>query len=317
MKIGCSSQSFETAFREGRMDLRDFLRACGDEMHLDGVELLDRHFASTDAAELREIKRLCLDQHLTIAAIGVTSAAGPDGRRVLDADHVRRWCDIAAVLGAPIVRVFAGWAPRPRDDADPGRIVGLVRKLFGARPADPKRAWSDAMYALRSLADYAGERGVALAVQNARADGIIGTPAQLAQTVHDAGASWLRICLDPADLLAPSAIDAATPRTVLVHARSRDIRDDGSDPAVHWPEVLRRLKIGRYRGYVIVDYAGAEDPERAAPRAARFLSGALHFLERQQMLAESAAQTATTNGSGDASKVAATPEVVAGAPSRQ
>lgn len=305
MKLGCSSRSYEAAFRDGRMNLRDFLVACGDEMHLDGVELLDMHFASTDAAHLREIKRLCLDQHLAIAAIGVTSATAADGRRVLDAEHIRRWCDVAGALGAPIVRVFAGWAPPPREDEDPGRIVGLFRKLFGQRAPDAKRAWSDAMYALRELADYAGERGVALAVQNSRDDGIIGTPAQLAQSVRDTGASWLRICLDPADLLAPSAIDGATPRTVLVHARTRDVGDDGSDPAVHWPEVLRRLKLGRYRGFVIIDYQGDAEPERSVPRAARFLSGALHFLERQQMIAESAVEASGSNGTGDTSSHAA------------
>ncbi len=317
MKLGCSSRSYESAFRDGRMQLRDFLLAAGDEMHLDGVELLDMHFASTDVTHLREVKRLCLDLHLTIAAIGVTSAMGPDGRRIIDAEHIRRWCDVAAVLGAPVVRVFAGWAPAPHDDGDPGRIVGLFRSLFGRRAPDPKRAWSDAMYALRALADYAGERGVALAVQNSRDDGIIGTPAQLAQSVRDAGASWLRICLDPADLLAPSAIDAATPRTVLVHARMHDIRDDGSDPAVHWPEVLRRLKLGRYRGFVVIDFDGEGEPERCVPGAARFLAGALHFLDRQQMIAESAAEPGGTNGAGDASNLGATPEVVAEAPSRQ
>jgi sugar phosphate isomerase/epimerase len=161
--------------------------------------------------------------------------------------------------------------------------------VLGPKAPDRRRMWSDVAWALRQCADYAAERGVVLALQNNQSDGIVGTPGQLAQCVHDVGSPWLRVCLDPADLMMRSSLDEAMPRVVQVHARLRDVQPDGSDGAVHWPELVRSLKLGQYRGFVLMDYEGIEEPESAVPRAARYLRGVLHLLQRQELLAESAA----------------------------
>ncbi|MEX2246420.1 MAG: sugar phosphate isomerase/epimerase family protein [Dehalococcoidia bacterium] len=285
MKLACSSWSYHAAFRAGRIDQREWLRRCAEEMELDGVELLDLHFPTTDPAYLRDLKKLCTDLQLTISGIGVSNDFGPDDRRGQEAERVRQWCDIAAYMGAPLVRVFAGWLPARRPEADPGRVVRLLRGILGQRQPNVRRLWSDVTWALRQCADYAADRGVVLALQNNRADGLVGTPTQLEQCVHDVGSPWLRVCLDPADLGEQPVIDATLARVVQLHARIRDVRDDGSDTQAHWPDVLRRLRLGRYRGFVVLDYEGAESPETAVPRAARYLRGVLHLLDRQYLLA--------------------------------
>jgi sugar phosphate isomerase/epimerase len=207
---------------------------------------------------------------------------------------VKHWCDVAAYLGAPVVRVFAGWVPPQRMEQDPGRIVGFMRKVFGQPVPNTRRLWSDITWTLRQCADYAAERGVVLAVQNNRADGVVGSAQQLEQCVHDVGSPWLRICLDPADLADRAGIEAAMTRVVQTHARLRDVRDDGSDAVIHWPELLRMLKLGRYRGFVLLDYEGAEEPETAVPRASRYIRGILHLLQRQQLLAAGSADGASS-----------------------
>ena len=95
---------------------------------------------------------------------------GAEDRRAQEMASVRQWCEIAAFLGAPMVRVFAGRAQAsgPPPEVDPGRIVGTFRKVFGTAQPNARRAWSDAAYALRACADYGEERGVVLALQNAR-----------------------------------------------------------------------------------------------------------------------------------------------------
>lgn len=286
MKLGCSSWSYHAAFRAGRIDLREWLRVCAGDLELDGVEIVDLHMPSTDPAYLRDLKKTCVDAHLTIAGIGVSNDFGPDASREREVENVRQWCDVAAYLGAPIVRVFAGWVPPAQPEPDPGRIIGTLRKVFGQRGPDHGRIWSDAVYALRRSADYAAERGIVLALQNdAASAGIVGSVNALARAVHDAGTPWLRICLEPAGLPATTGMETLLPATVQAHARMRDVRDDGSDSATHWPELLRTLRLGRYRGFVLLDYEGVEDPETAVPRAARYLRGVLHLLQRQQLLA--------------------------------
>ncbi|MEX0749973.1 MAG: sugar phosphate isomerase/epimerase family protein [Dehalococcoidia bacterium] len=293
MKLGCSSWSYQAAFRDGRIDLREWVRICAEELELDGVELVDVHFPTTDAVYLRDLKKLCTDLQLTIAGVAVTNDFGPSEKRALETQHVKQWCDVAAYLGAPVVRVFAGWVPPQRLEQDPGRIVGFVRKVLGTKAPNTRRLWSDITWALRQCADYAGERGVVLAIQNNRADGVVGSAQQLEQCVHDVGSPWLRICLDPADLADRAGVEAAMGRVVQTHAKLRDVRDDGSDASIHWPELLRMLRLGRYRGFVLLDYEGGEDPETAVPRASRYIRGILHLLQRQQLLAAGGADGAS------------------------
>ena len=309
MKLGCSSSSYHAAFRAGRIDLPEWLRVCAEDLELDGIELLDLHFPTTDAVYLRDLKKLCTDLQLTVAGIAGTNDFGPTDKRALETARVKQWCDVAAYMGAPVVRVFAGWVPPQRMQQDPGRIVGFVRKVFGQKPPDKRRLWSDITWALRQCADYAAERGVVLAIQNNRADGVVGSAQQLEQCVHDVGSPWLRICLDPADLADRAGVEAAMNRVVQTHAKLREVRDDGSDASIHWPELLRMLKLGRYRGFVLLDYEGIEDPEAAVPRAARYIRGIMHLLQRQQLLAAAGSDGAISeNGAAEVVQSDAEPE---------
>ena len=296
MKLGCSSWSYHPAFRAGRIDQREWLRLCAEEMELDGVELVDLHFPSTDPVYLRDLKKQCTDLQLTIAGLAVSNDFGAADRRISETQKVKQWCDVAAYLGAPVVRVFAGWVPPPkRVDPDAGKIVGAFRRIFGTPKVDQRRLWSDVTYALRSAADYAADRGVTLALQNNRSDGIVGAAPQLAQAVRDVGSPWLRVCLDPADLADPHNFDASLLHVVQVHARMRDVGDDGADSAIHWPGLLQNLQLARYRGYLLLDYEGVEDPETAVPRASRYLRNVLHLLQRQRLLNEAVARSSPSS----------------------
>ncbi len=284
MKLGCSSRSYDAAFREDRIGLREWVRVCGEELELDGVELLDEHFPTTDPQYLRDLKRLCVEQHLTIAGIALSNDFGPDDRRQSEVARVRHWCDVAQELGAPVVRIFAGWLPAQAAGPEPGRVVGFLRRVFGQKPPNRRRLWSDVTWALRQCTEYAAERGIVLAIQNNRTDGIVGSAHELTQCVTDVGSPWLRVCLDPADLADRMGVEDALPRTVQVHARLSEIREDGSDAGIHWPEIARTLKQGHYRGFLLLDYDGVEAPGDAVPRAVRYMRGVLHLIDRQHLL---------------------------------
>lgn len=286
MKLGCSSWSYHNAIRSGRMRIDDFIRICGEELEVDGVELVDLHFSSTEPEDLRVLKRRCVDLHLTLAGIAVSNDFGQHDRRDAERAAVQRWCDVAAYMGAPIVRVFAGWTPPAAPPRDEGRIVGFVRRVLGPGRVDARRTWSDIAETLRLCADYAGERGVTLALQNTRSDGIVASPLQLAQLVRDVGSPWLKICLDPADFADLTGVDAALRDTVQAHARVADLAEDGGDVRVAWPLLLQTMQLGHYRGFVLLDYEGVEPAETAVPKAVRYLRGILHLLSRQRMLAE-------------------------------
>jgi hypothetical protein len=212
-------------------------------------------------------------------------------------DRVKLACDIAAYVGAPVVRLALRQPAHANASTTPasqqGRVAGLFRRVFGERTGNHKREWSDLMWSLRSCADYAGDRGVTLAVQNGgESAGIPHGPA-IWQAVRDVGSPWLRGCIDPAALSTTTGIDLAIAHTVLVRALIRTVRDDGADTAFYWPEALRTLRLGGYRGPIVLDYAGPEAVETALPRSARYTRGLLQLLQRQGQIDVS---TAVTNG---------------------
>ena len=81
--------------------------------------------------------------------------------------------------------------------------------------------------------------------------------------------------------------DSVVPGIVQVHARMRDVRGDGSDAQIYWPGLLQALLLARYRGFLMLDYEGIEDPATAVPRAAEYMRGLLHLMHRRRMLTQS------------------------------
>ena len=62
--------------------------------------------------------------------------------------------------------------------------------------------------------------------------------------------------------------------------------------------------LGRYRGFVMLDYEGIEDPATAVPRAATYMRGLLHLLQRRQLLTQ---PTGAPRTEGDAAALDAHP----------
>ena len=283
MKLGCTSAAYSASFRRG-LSLGDWLRICARELDADGVEFAVADLPAVDARELRSLKRQATDLHLTIASIGVEADLYDDAGRPREIERVKQACDIAAYIGAPVLRLDIG-AVRDRHAAAPdGRIVGLFRRVFGERQPDKRRLWSDVMWSLRACADYGGERGVTLALENGRQGTLVGSGPVLAQAVNDVGSPWLRCCVEPASMQTPAGIDLAIASAVLARTPFRSVSDDGADAALYWPEQLRGLHLRGYRGFVLLDYAGAEDAATALPRAARYMRGLMHLLQRQELL---------------------------------
>ena len=282
MKLGCSSESYERAFADGTLDLFGWLDHCAHELDVDGVELVDAHLPTADPAFLREIKRRCTELQLVVASFAVTSDIAGASDRAAELDRIRRWSDVAAFLGAPVMRVSAGRAPAP--PADAGLVPRLLHRIIGQPRPNARRVWSDLTFSLRDIADHAHERGVMVALENSREGRIVGTAVALDQCVRDVGSPWLGVALDPADLGTRVGIEAALERTVLVSARIRQVRDDGSDPHAHWPGLLQLLRLGHYRGFVHLRFQGSEPALTAVPRAARYLRGLMLLLARQRLL---------------------------------
>jgi sugar phosphate isomerase/epimerase len=253
MKLGCSSWSYHKLIVEKQVDQIEWLRICAEELELDGVELLDLHFPNLEAPYLRELKMRCVELQLTISCVSVSNDLGvaEDEKRQEQIARVRQWVNISAYFGAPVLRVFGGWLPRGEDDKS--------------------KRWSAMIAGLAECAEYAEERGVVLAIENHNGRGLVGTADEVERCLREVGSPWLRLNLDTGDYGDLASIERTLPHAVHVHAKLYDLDTDGADPRFDWQQIVRILRDGRYRGFLSVEYEGAEDPIEAVPRGVRYL----------------------------------------------
>ena len=234
------------------MTLETFLDAMA-EIGIDGAELTSYYFPQpVTYGYIRRLARRAFVLGLDIAgtAVGNTFALPPGAERSRQIDLVNRWIEHAVDMGAPCVRVFAGAAP-------PGI------------PDDEARGWVIAC--LHTCLQRAEERGVMLSLENH--GGVVATAEGMLQVLNEISSEWLGVHLDTgnfrtADPYADLALCA--PYALAVHLKTDVVMADGRAP-VDLPRVVGLLRECGYRGYVNLEYEGAEDPLEAVPRALRSL----------------------------------------------
>jgi sugar phosphate isomerase/epimerase len=145
MRLCCLSLNFQPQFRAKQLDDLTFIDLCA-QLQLDGVDFNMGSFRSLARDHLKRIKKACLERGLTIACVGISNNFGrPPQEQEEVHQQIRLGIDTAQYLGAPVVRLFAGYVGK----------------------GDNREAvWKRIVEGLKRAADYAEMAGVVAAVQN-------------------------------------------------------------------------------------------------------------------------------------------------------
>ena len=165
---------------------------------------------------------------------------------VAQINDCKDWIDRAAVLGAPVIRIFAGKVPPGDTEAN------AIRRCAAA---------------IDECLKYAGRRGVFLALENH--GGITSTPEQLLRIVEAVKPSpWFGINFDSGnfrteepyrdlELIAPYAVNAQVKVAIA---------PNGKKQPADLARLVEILKAAKYRGYVVLEYEEPEDPFAEIPK---------------------------------------------------
>jgi len=258
MKLSLAAYSFRDQLGgdKPKMTMLEFIEKCAG-YNLDGCELTSYWFPKEITPQyLNDIKQRAFRLGLDISGTAIRNdfclPAGAERDKWLA--HTRQWIDYAAAFGAPVIRVFAG--VKPKDDTE---AVALDRCVEG----------------LQESLKYAAEKGVFLALENH--GGITGTADQLLAIVKRLDSPWLGINLDSGNFsygggdpyeqlarIAPYAVNAQI---------KTEIKIDGKSQPADLGKIVKILKDAHYRGYLVLEYEAAEDPEVAVPRTLKELRG--------------------------------------------
>jgi sugar phosphate isomerase/epimerase len=251
MKLSLAAYSYRKHLAEEKpptMTLDDFIRLCAD-LNLDGTELTSYYFPKDFNEDyLIHIKQLTFRLGLDISGTAIANdfCLPPGEARDKTLAHTRKWIDYAALMGAPVIRIFAGQVPA----------------------GDTEQAAIDRCAAgINESLDYAAQKGVCLALENH--GGITATPAQMLKIIEQVKDSpWFGVNFDGGNFHTAdpySDLAKIAPYAINVQIKT-DLSRLGKREDTDMARMVKILADANYRGYVVLEYEGAEDPKTAVPK---------------------------------------------------
>ena len=245
---GYSMRDHLTGKLQPSMDLHGFIEKAA-EWEVDAVELTSYYFPPDfTGAYVAGLKRHChlvgLDVSTTPIRNTFTHPAGPE--REKEIAHVKRWLDVAADLGSPAIRIFAGDAAKGQPEAEARRHC---------------------VEAIETCADHAAKRGVFLALENH--GGVVAEPDGLLEIVRAVKSEWFGVNLDTGNFHGedPYAdLARCVPYAVTVQVKVEMQAKGGPKQEADFTRLVGMFRDAGYRGYVTLEYEADEAPLTGVPR---------------------------------------------------
>jgi sugar phosphate isomerase/epimerase len=247
------------------MDLPKFIleaRALG----LDGVDLHMQHLKSFDRIYLKQLRRICLDNGLSIPSFPVSTEFGMNPERIpAEIEKCRVGMETGLFLGAPLVRVFVGSAPKG----------GNVEEAF-RRGVD----------ALRRCSEIGADMGMVVALQNH--SGLTSTGDDMLRFYKAVDHPNFSLVLDTGHFTGRDgprgpkqeghtyehyyrSVEQVAAIAPFVRVKLYQLDEQGREQFIDYKRIFDILRARHYNGYCCLVYEGTEDELTAIPRGARFL----------------------------------------------
>ena len=249
-------QYLDTPGKPGQMSFLELIDLCSD-FGIDGLEPTSYYFLTEDNEWLMQLKRRAYLAGIEITGTPVRNnfalPAGPELEKEIA--HVRHWVDICVKIGSPVIRIFAG----------------------SAGTLDRDKAVDAVAAGCRAAAEYAGSKGVFLALENHGY--LTETADDVLRILEKADHPWLGFNLDTGNFQGDpyGNIAKAAPHAVCCQVKTqvRTTKDKASVQPADYERIFGILRDARYRGYVALEYEGKTDPKTQIPLEFKALQKAI------------------------------------------
>jgi sugar phosphate isomerase/epimerase len=245
IKLSCNIYSFNEPLTKEAMTLEEAFDFCA-ELGFDAVDPTGYYFPGYPEAPpdpyLYEIKKRAFRLGLDISGTGVRNdfTAADPAKRAAAVGLVKRWIDVAAKLGAPAVRVFAG-------PAVPGRSAAEATDWVVAH--------------LKECVAYGRDRGILVVLQHHH--DLLKTAAETLAVLERVGSEWMGLNVDIGSLRTtddPYAEIAKLAPFAYTWQIKEQVYRKGVAEGVDVGKIVRILRDTGYRGYIPLETLGAGDP---------------------------------------------------------
>ena len=249
-KISLNAYSFNEPLRNGKTNLDAVMEFCAKE-NFDAVDLTGYYFPGYPEVPSDEyiyhLKRKAHLLGLGISGTGIRNEfAEPDKHtRTTETSFVKKWIEVAAKLGAPVIRIFTGKALPPGHSWE--EVAGWIAEE------------------IRMCADHGRQHGVIVAMQNH--NDFIKTADQAIELLRMVNSEWFGLVLDTGSFVTNepySEIRKTTSYAVNWQVKEK-LSYNGQTAAMDLEKLFRIAKESGYRGYLPIETLSAGDPFQIVP----------------------------------------------------
>jgi L-ribulose-5-phosphate 3-epimerase len=248
IRTGLVAYSFRNAMQAKSLTYDALIRYVADQ-GLQGLDTTVYWFPDTSDRFLASLRATAYKNAVSLYSIAVRvmlCQPTADLQRA-EVEKVKKWVDVAEKVGASHIRVFGGTVPK-------------------GTPEPQAIAW--AVEVMKRAAEYSGERGIYLGVED---DGGLTTTAEpTVEIAKQVDSPFAGINLDTGNFPKNgySQVAMCIPYAVNVHFKESIADENGKKVRADWERLLGMFAQGGYRGYVSIEYEDREPPEQAVPRLA-------------------------------------------------
>jgi sugar phosphate isomerase/epimerase len=246
LKSSLNAYSFNAPLTNGTMSIDDLLEFCADA-GFDGVDITGYYFKGYPQVPADEylfhVKRKAFGLGMEISGTGVRNdfTIADQNKRQQEIDLVKKWVEVAAKIGAPVLRIFAG-----------------TQKNEGYTKAQVTE-WM--LKDIQTCVAFARQHGIIIGLQNH--NDFIQTADEVNKIIEAINSEWFGLILDTGSYRVhdPYAEIASSVRHAVNWQIKEKIFVNGAEVETDIPKVLEIIKGSGYKGYLPIETLGAGDPK--------------------------------------------------------
>lgn len=246
LKTSLNAFSFNDPLLKGNMSLDELLEFCA-ATGFDGVDITGYYFKGYPLVPsdeyLFQVKRKAFSLGLEISGTGVRNdfTIADKTKRQGETDLVKKWVEVAAKIGAPVLRIFAGTQ----------KNEGIAKEKV--------TAWM--IEDIQTCVDFGKQHGVIIGLQNH--NDFIQTADEINSIVETIDSPWLGIILDTGSYRVHDPYDEI--QKSVKHAVNWQIKEKifvrGEEVDTDLKKIMSIIRASSYNGYLPIETLGAGDPK--------------------------------------------------------
>lgn len=246
LKTSLNAFSFNAPLSNGSMTISDMLDFCATA-GFEGADITGYYFKGYPQVPpdeyLFQIKRKAFRLGLEISGTGVRNdfTIADKIKREQDVMLVKKWIEVAAKIGAPVIRIFAG------NQKNEGISKEAVTEWM--------------LKDIQTCVDYGKQYGVIIGLQNH--NDFIQTADQVIKIIETINSEWLGLVLDTGSyrVLDPYEEIAKSIKHTVNWQIKENIFINGAEKETDMEKLMGIIKSSGYKGYLPIETLGEGDPK--------------------------------------------------------